>query len=90
MHTLSEAEQYAADACATAQSMMEEGEYACADDPRTYGVEETIAYLREQRERARDAFQARFDAPPVPRQVSALQALRTGDWGGFFGSCLAG
>ena len=60
------------------------------DDPRTYGVEETIAYLREQRERAHNAFQARFDAPPVPRQVSARQAMHTGDWGGFFGSCLAG
>ena len=83
----SEAERYAYEQCLSAQ---EEAAGYCADDPRTYGVEETIAYLREQRERARDSFQARFDAPPVPRQVSARQALRNGDWGGFFGSCLAG
>lgn len=96
MHTneraLSESEQYAADACATARSMMAEGEYdaPCADDPRTFNTAEAIAYLREQRERAHSAFQGFFDAPDRPRNVTARQAMNTGDWGGFFGSCLAG
>lgn len=96
MHTneraLSEAEQYAADECATAQSMMAEGEYfaSCPDDPRTYNTAEAIAYLREQRERAHSAFQAMFDMPDRPRNVTARQAMHTGDWGGFFGSCLRG
>ena len=86
MNTLSEAE---ADECATAHSMMATGDYFASfpDDPRTYGVEETIAYLREQRERARSAFQARFDVADRPRDVSALQALHTGNWQGFFDSC---
>ena len=85
MNTLTEAEQYAAEAAATARSLG--NDYACADDARTMSTAEVIAYMREQRERARDAFQARFDAPPVPRQVSARQALHTGNWGGFFDSC---
>ena len=61
------------------------------DDPRTYGAEEAIAYLRERRyqqERARSAFQARFDAPDRPRNVTARKAMNTGDWGGFFCSCM--
>ena len=64
-----------------------QADYYCADDPRTYGVAEAIAYMREQRERARSAFQARFDVPDAPRPVSARQALHTGDWSGFFASC---
>lgn len=57
------------------------------DDPRTYDAAEAIAYMREQRERARSSFQARFDVADRPRDVSALQAMRTGNWGGFFDSC---
>ena len=59
------------------------------DDPRTYGTAEAIAYIREQRERASSAFQARFDVADRPRDVSALQAMHTGNWQGFFDSCCA-
>lgn len=89
MNTLSEAEQYAADECATAHSMMATGEYfaSCQDDPRTYNTAEAIAYLRERRERARSAFQARFDVADRPRDVSAVHAMHTGNWQGFFDGC---
>lgn len=67
--------------------METQADYYCADDPRTFNTAEVIAYMREQRERARSAFQARFDAPDSPRPVSARQALHTGNWAGFFASC---
>lgn len=81
------AQQYAAEAAATARSLG--NDYACADDPRTFNTAEVIAYMREQRERARSAFQARFDVPDAPRPVSARQALHSGNWSGFFDSCCA-
>lgn len=59
------------------------------DDPRTYNTAEAIAYLREQRARARSAFQARFDVADRPRDVSAMQAMHTGNWQGFFDGCCA-
>ena len=59
------------------------------DDPRTYGTEEAIAYLREQRERAAAAWRERFDVPAKARSMSAREAMHTGNWGGFFGGLLA-
>ena len=54
-------------------------------DPRTFDLAEAIAYLREQREQASAAFNARFGFADRPRNITARRAMYSGDWAGFFG-----